>query len=93
MKGRPSGIGLNPRSHGLPKDCCQLFGTSVSSKGQLTKKIGAAYLPVESFAYLAFYLRQHQRSGAKLIELPDWKLFFLEREGVERLLFEAHQRD
>jgi len=62
-------------------------------QGAVNKKIGPAYLPVESFAYLAFYLRQHQRSGAKLIELPDWKLFFLEREGVERLLFEAHQRD
>jgi hypothetical protein len=40
-----------------------------------------------------FYLKQQQPSGAKLIELPDWKLFFLRREGVERLLFEAHQRD
>ena len=23
--------------------------------------------------------------------VPDWKLFFLSREAVERLLFEAHQ--
>lgn len=23
--------------------------------------------------------------------MPDWKLFFLPREGVERCLFEAHQ--
>jgi hypothetical protein len=28
-----------------------------------------------------------------LIELPDWTLFFLQRDGVERFLFEAHQRD
>ena len=62
-------------------------------QGAVNKKIASSYLPVESFAYLAFYLRHHQRSGAKLIELPDWKLFFLERESVERLLFEAHQRD
>jgi hypothetical protein len=40
-----------------------------------------------------FYLKQHQPSGVKLIELPDWKLFFLSREGVERFLFEAHQRE
>ena len=26
-------------------------------------------------------------------ELQDWKLFFLQREAVERFLFEAHQRD
>ena len=40
---------------------------------------------------LVFYLKQQQPSAAKLIELPDWKLFFLPREGVERFLFEAHQ--
>ncbi len=60
-------------------------------QGAVNKKIAPAYLPIESFAYIVFYLKQHQPSGAKLIELPDWKLFFLQREGVERSLFEAHQ--
>jgi len=62
-------------------------------QGSVNKQIVPPYLPVESFAYLVFYLKQHQPSGAKLIELPSWKLFFLSRDGVERLLFEAHQRD
>jgi hypothetical protein len=62
-------------------------------QGAVKKRIGPAYLPVAAFAYLAFYFKQHQPSGAKLIELPDWKLFFLPREGVERFLFEAHQHD
>jgi hypothetical protein len=48
-------------------------------------------ISIESFAYIVFYLKQHQPSGAKLIELPDWSLFFLSRNAVERLLFEAHQ--
>ena len=61
-------------------------------QGAVNKKIAPAYFPIESFAYVVFYLKQHQPSGAKLIELPDWKLFFLPREGVERFLFEAHQR-
>lgn len=61
-------------------------------QGAVNKKIASAYLPIESFAYVVFYLKQHQPSGAKLIELPDWKLFFLGRESVERFLFEAHQR-
>jgi hypothetical protein len=61
-------------------------------QGAVNKKIAPAYFPIESFAYLIFYLKQHQPSGAKLIELPDWKLFFLQKEGVERFLFEAHQR-
>ena len=61
-------------------------------QGAVNKKIAPIYLPTESFAYIAFYLKQHQPSGVKLIELPDWKLFFLSREGVERFLFEAHQQ-
>jgi hypothetical protein len=62
-------------------------------QGAVNKKIAPSFLPTESFAYIVFYLKQHQPSGAKLLELPDWKLFFLSREGVERFLFEAHQRD
>ena len=61
--------------------------------GATNKKIAPAFLPTEAFSYIMFYLKQHQPSGVKLIELPDWKLFFLSREGVERFLFEAHQRE
>ena len=60
-------------------------------QGAANKRIAPTYLPVEAFAYVAFYLKQHQPSGAKLLELLDWKLFCLPREGVERCLFEAHQ--
>jgi Putative inner membrane protein (DUF1819) len=60
-------------------------------QGAVKKRIAPAYLTVIAFAYLAFYFKQHQPSGAKLAELPDWQLFFLPREGVERFLLEAHQ--
>jgi BrxA len=62
-------------------------------QGAVKKRISPAYLPVAAFAYLAFYFKQHEPSGAKLVELPDWRLFFLPPEGVERFLFEAHQRN
>jgi hypothetical protein len=62
-------------------------------EGATKKRIVPVFLPIESFSYIVFYLKQRQPSGAKLIELHDWKLFFLTREGVERLLFEAHQRE
>lgn len=62
-------------------------------QGEANKKIVTPFIPVESFAYIAFYLKQHQPSGTKLIELPDWKLFFLQRDTVERYLFEAHQHN
>ena len=61
-------------------------------QGAVNKRIAPTYLPVAAFSYIAYYLKQHQPSGAKLMELPDWKLFLLPREGVERFLFEAHQR-
>jgi len=59
--------------------------------GAVNKSIAPAYLPVQAFAYIAFYLKQHQPSGAKLLDLADWRLFFLPREGVERFMVEAHQ--
>jgi hypothetical protein len=60
-------------------------------QGAIKKRIAPAYMPVTAFAYIAFYLKQHQPSGAKLLEHPDWKLFFLNRDLVERFLFEANQ--
>lgn len=62
-------------------------------QGSVRKKIAPPFLPPESFAYIAFYLKQRQPSASRLIELPDWKLFLLTKDGVERILFEAHQRD
>lgn len=60
-------------------------------QGAVNKRIAPTYMPVTAFAYIAFYLKQHQPSGAKLLEHPDWRLFFLNRELVERFLFEANQ--
>jgi len=60
-------------------------------EGAVNKRIAPALLPVHAFAYIMFFLKQHQSSGTKLINLPHWKLFFLPPEGVERFLFEAHQ--
>ncbi len=64
----------------------------MSFRGLSTKRIAPAYVPVAAFAYVLFYLKQHQPSGAKLVEHPDWRVFFLPREGVERFMFEAHQQ-
>jgi len=62
-------------------------------QGKVHKRIAPAYLPIAAFAYIAFFLKQHQPSGARLLDLPDWRLFFLSREGVERLFLEAHQHN
>ena len=61
-------------------------------QGAIHKRIAPTYVPITAFAYVMFYLKRNQPSGAKLVEQPDWRLFFLSREGVERFLFEAHQQ-
>lgn len=61
-------------------------------QGADLKRIAPLFMPIEAFAYIAFYLSIHQPVGARMIDLPDWGLFFLGRDSVERLLFEAHQR-
>jgi len=68
--------------------CLRDFGVL---RGAVNKQIAPAYMPVTGFAYIAFYLKQHQPSGVKLLEHPDWKLFFLNRELVERFFFEGNQ--
>ena len=61
-------------------------------EGAAKKRLASIYLPLEAFAYIAFYLYQLQPSGEKLLHHPDWQLFFLTVLGVERLFVEAHQR-
>ncbi len=56
------------------------------------KRLAPIYLPVEAFAYLAFYLQQHQPSGERLLDEPEWQLFFLSRHAVEQFFLEAHQQ-
>jgi hypothetical protein len=61
-------------------------------QGAVSKRIAPSYLPSTAFAYVMFYLKRHQPSGARLVEHRDWRLFFLSGEAVERFLFEAHQQ-
>ncbi len=59
--------------------------------GRATKRIAPVYLPVESFAYIAFVLHQLGSSGERLIRHQDWKLFLMASPVVERLFLDAHQ--
>lgn len=60
-------------------------------QGAVNKRLAPIYLPVEAFAYLAFYLRQYQPSGERLLDDPEWRLFFLSHQAVEQSFMEAHQ--
>ncbi len=60
-------------------------------RGVVNKQLAPVYLPVESFAYIAHYLKQTQPSGERLIHDPEWRLFFLSPQAVEHFFIEAQQ--
>ena len=59
--------------------------------GSAKKTIAVANLPLESFCLIAFCLRVVLSDSQNLAEHPDWRLFLLSPQIVERLLLEAHQ--
>ncbi|MDD5368826.1 MAG: DUF1819 family protein [Anaerolineaceae bacterium] len=61
-------------------------------EGANTKRIAPFYLPLEAFALIALYEYPKLSSGELLIYYPEWKLFFLSENIVERFLMEAHQQ-
>ena len=60
-------------------------------QGTANKRLTPIYLPTPSFALIALWLQQRERSGHLVLQSDDWRLFFLPVEGVERFFIEAHQ--
>jgi len=60
--------------------------------GAAKKRVAPVYLPIEAFAFIAFALSRNSGSGARLVHDPEWRLFFLSTDLVERLFLEAHQQ-
>jgi hypothetical protein len=60
-------------------------------EGHAHKKIAPFYLPLPTFALVAFWLARLERSGTVVLTSDAWRLFFLPVEGVERLFIEAQQ--
>ena len=53
------------------------------------KSVSPVLLPVEAFAFIAFLLSRTTRSGAALLNHPDWSLFFLPEPAIDRFFAEA----
>jgi Putative inner membrane protein (DUF1819) len=60
-------------------------------EGTVKKRIAYLYLPIDAFAFIAFQLVREGRSGERLLNDPEWRLFFLPQGGTERFFLEAHQ--
>ena len=58
-------------------------------EGTSKKRIAPVYLPVESFAYIAFALHQEGVSGSHHVEHHDWLLFLCSPPVVEQMFLEA----
>ncbi len=61
-------------------------------EGGAKKKISSFYLPNQAFAFIALYLYNEGNPGSKLVNHPDWRLFFLDSRLVERFFLECHQQ-
>jgi hypothetical protein len=55
------------------------------------KRLANQSLSPQSFAWLAFCFHLNGRTGRKLLEHPDWRLFAMNPADVEHLFFECHQ--
>ena len=60
-------------------------------EGKVNKHIRPVYVPIESFALIAFWLMQKLQSGNLVLCSDEWRLFFLDVGGVEQHFIEAHQ--
>ncbi len=60
-------------------------------EGSAKKRIVPVYLPIDAFAFVALQLHLAGRAGDRLLHDPEWRLFFLSNQAVERFFLEAHQ--
>jgi hypothetical protein len=65
------------------------FGVLSGTPRSPERMITAPYLPILSFAYIAFHIKRLEASGEKLVNHPHWRLFFLPPHEVENRLAEA----
>ena len=60
-------------------------------EGKAHKYIAPPRLPVRPFAFIAFCLHRNGVPAREMATHPDWKIFLLAPDDVERSFFEAHQ--
>ncbi len=62
-------------------------------QGAAKKRFAPVHLPFAVFIYVAYHLKGKVASSARVVEHPDWRLFLLNEEAVERSFLDAHQRE
>jgi len=59
--------------------------------GTVSKKFAAYHLPETSFLYLLYTLAATQPNARKIIDSPDWRMYLMYPDDVERELLRLHQ--
>lgn len=67
---------------------CRDFGLL---EGHNRKQFAHLHLPYSVFLYIAYSLRDRELPASQILSHPDWRLFLLEEDQVERHLLNAHQ--
>jgi Putative inner membrane protein (DUF1819) len=60
-------------------------------RGSVVKEFSSYYLPERSFIYLLHAMLDEKISPAKVIAAPDWRMFLMHPNDVERELLRLHQ--
>jgi len=58
-------------------------------EGAAKKRVAPVYIPIESFAYIAFAIWKEGTTGSSLVNHNDWALFLFSPSVVERISLEA----
>lgn len=59
--------------------------------GTIYREFVSYHLPDESFLYLLHALAEKQANAARLVESPEWRMYLMQPEDVERELMRLHQ--
>lgn len=60
-------------------------------RGTMNKEFASFHLPERSFLYVLHAIAETTQSAAKIVNSPDWRMYFLAPEDVERELLRLHQ--
>ena len=59
--------------------------------GTTVRQFASYHLPDESFLYLLHAITETEPNARKVVDSPDWRLFFMTPADVEQVLFRLHQ--
>lgn len=60
-------------------------------EGAVNKRISPLFIPDKAFAYIALFMSLNGMNGDRLVNNPEWRLFFLTPQLVERFFMSCHQ--